>query len=309
VTPTNLNITTDHEHNKTLQQAYTQFAGVPRVCFNFFSAEDHQFYEDSIVTVLEKLSKSENVFLNLWGLTPMDYPISNKLVKVNPDPKDSSFIKHHTTFISNYIAERVLQRMKDVADAKLAETIFEGFRNPKHCSHAAQLFKMAAHRTFQHGFEIEAFLLTTDTTTTNNPLIMKIEGDPHRFFWLDVRACKGSRSVNPIYLNRYLIPWSKISNSVDAMWISEDTTVFIQMTKQLRHGMNFEGIFVLFEELPYNAKKNVCLLFVIPDDRSMESFHCQTINFPIGINDKDRKLVESFPQYVYCLSRQSIDCV
>ena len=239
----------------------------------------------------------------------MNYPISHKLVKVNPDPEDSSFTTHSTTFVSDHIAERVFECLKNVKDARLAETIFEGFRDPKRCAHAGQLFEMAAHRTFQHDFEIRASLLSTDATTKMNDLIIKIKGEPSHFFSLDVRASKGSRNVDPVYLNRYLIPWSKINNSMDAMWISKDTTVFLQMTKQLYHGMHFEGIWVLYKELPYNATKNVCLLFVIPGDVSMVSFHRQKINFPIGTNEEDRRLVESFPQYVYRLNRDRVDMV
>jgi hypothetical protein len=264
-------------------------------------------YENSIRDALDKLSTSENLFLKLQGLTPMDYPISHKLVKVDPDPENPPFIKHNSGFVSDYIAERVFERMKQVKDARLAETIFEGFRDPNRCANAAKLFEMAAHRTFQHGFEIVPSPLSTDVT--KKPLILKITGEPYHFFSLDVRATKYSRSVNPDYLNRYLIPWSKICNSVDAMWISKDATVFLQMTKQLRHGMNFEGIFVLYKELPYNACQNVCLLFVIPDDECMASFHRQKIHFPIGTNEEDRKLVEGFPQYVYRLSRERFNAV
>jgi hypothetical protein len=70
--------------------------------------------------------------------------------------------------------------------------------------------------------------------------------------------------------------------------------------------MDFKGISTLLDELPANAKNDIRLVFVVPDEQSTKSFERQTINFPVGVSEVAKKWVDSFPQYVYRLRREDI---
>jgi hypothetical protein len=82
-----------------------------------------------------------------------------------------------------------------------------------------------------------------------------------------------------------------------------DLKEYLHMTKERDRGMDFKGIVTILHELPANAKKDIRLLFVVPDGESMNSFERQAIYFPIGTSEEDKYMVARFAQYVYRLRR------
>src|SRR6266540_695562 len=99
---------------------------------------------------------------------------------------------------------------------------------------------------------------------------------------LSVRASKGSQKVDDKFLNQYLIPLSSTAETVDAVYISRDVTVFFQMT--VSPSLNLKGITELTNELPAFAKKRICIVFVVPDhDPTCKPYKCQKIVIPLGV--------------------------
>jgi hypothetical protein len=225
VTQTTQHVTTDAKHNVTLQLAYARYAGIPRVCMRFFSDAD-----DEIRAIQKALRdvKSFDTLLHAIN-TEVDYPAStsHRLVKV--EPENDSYTSESYEPVSEFVAGLVFEEIRKHKDAKLSDSIFENFRNPDKCGYAGILFETAAHHTFQqHDYEMKPTSITPDATI----LTIKISGIAHRFFSLDVREEKKySCNVSEKFLNRYFIPWPKTQDSVDALWISMDITVFFQMTK------------------------------------------------------------------------------
>jgi hypothetical protein len=55
VTPTTHDITIDAQHSATLQQAYVKYAGIPRICFSYFSGEVRKIRFNEIEKALDNI--------------------------------------------------------------------------------------------------------------------------------------------------------------------------------------------------------------------------------------------------------------
>jgi hypothetical protein len=121
VTPTTHNITIDAQHSATLQEAYVKYAGIPRICFSYFSEEVRKIRFNEVEKALDNIP-----WMAIKGLFPFRQDISRMIIKINP--VDDSFVTPFRKLISDYIAELLFERMKTVNDAKLSETIFEKIR-------------------------------------------------------------------------------------------------------------------------------------------------------------------------------------
>jgi hypothetical protein len=149
-------------------------------------------------------------------------------------------------------------------------------------------------------------ILLTPITPDARPLVLDIhEANPEvtrRFYTLSVRAAPGSRKADAKYFNQYLLPMSNTQESLEAVVITKDLTAFLQMTVSPKHGIRLKEILTLLDELPADAKSNLCIVFVLPsDDKETRSFKVQSIQSPQGASQEDITRVASIPQYVYRL--------
>jgi len=97
-----------------------------------------------------------------------------------------------------------------------------------------------------------------------------------------------------------MIPLVKNKEFIDSLWLSERATVFFQMTASAKPSTNSHGLVDLLDELPANAKQNVCIVYVVPaNDERTRNFKCQSIVHPTGMVADKCRAVEKYPQYVY----------
>ncbi len=120
------------------------------------------------------------------------------------------------------------------------------------------------------------------------------------FHKLSVRADRGSRNVGDRFLNQYLIPLSSTAEAIDAACIFKDVTVLFQITVSPSHALNLKGITELIDELPHNAKKRICIVFMVPDhDTTCRPYKRQNIDVPLGVPKPVSDPVVAYNQYVY----------
>jgi hypothetical protein len=100
--------------------------------------------------------------------------------------------------------------------------------------------------------------------------------------------------------NRYLTLVSKTKEPVDSLWISKDHTAFFQMTVNPEPGLNGHGMIELVHGLPHDAKKHLCIVWVVPsDDKRTKDFKSQKPTFPIGTPQAQIDEVTGYHQYLY----------
>jgi hypothetical protein len=159
---------------------------------------------------------------------------------------------------------------------------------------------MGVHRAFREGITFEA-LAMDDKVPALSLQINKAKGEAHGYFHtLSVRAGPGSCKVAEDVLHQYLIPLSSTAETIDAVYISENVTVLIQITISEPHDLNLKGILELIDELPYNAKRRICILFVVPQHETTTSnYKRQAIVFPPGTTKDVVTRVVGYNQYVY----------
>ena len=76
----------------------------------------------------------------------------------------------------------------------------------------------------------------------------------------------GSQNVHPDYLDLYMTPILEDESSVDALFISSayNATFLFQMTVSRDHPINFRGLDEVVKNLPVNAQKKICIVFIVP---------------------------------------------
>lgn len=120
------------------------------------------------------------------------------------------------------------------------------------------------------------------------------------FHKLSVRAEPGSRNVGDRFLNQYLIPLSSTAEAIDATCIFKDVTVLFQIAVSPSHPLNLKGITELIDELPHNAKKRICTVFIVPDhDTTCRPYKRQEITIPLGVPKSVSDPVVAYNQYIY----------
>ncbi|KIM82692.1 hypothetical protein PILCRDRAFT_88384 [Piloderma croceum F 1598] len=67
------------------------------------------------------------------------------------------------------------------------------------------------------------------------------------------------------FLGLYMVPIAESEPSIDALFISSAyTTLLFQMTVSDRHPVSFQGVDKIVNNLPAKARKDICIVFVIP---------------------------------------------
>jgi len=294
-------ITVEAGHDECLQEAYWKFAGIPRICYKAFSLSAMEEHIGKIDLALVNIKPIKDFARAMKGLLDFKQETSHHLVKMEPIP-DTHWKKSRSELKSSFISELVFKQVCLHQMTKLSEDISGLLLNPDSRGHAGRLFEPAAHRAFEKGMRIEPNAITPNAP----PLVLDIhKADPNiprRFYTLSVRAAPRSKTAHTKYFGQYLIPISKIQDSVDAVVIYKYFTVFLQITVTAKHGIKLDGILDLLKELPANAKKELFIVFVLPsDDKETRSFGRQKIITRQGASAKDIALVSSIPQYVYRL--------
>jgi hypothetical protein len=76
---------------------------------------------------------------------------------------------------------------------------------------------------------------------------------------LSIRACKFSDAVGAEHYHRYMIPFKKTQESIDAVLLTKDTTVLFQITVSPTHRLNLHEIIGIRNQLPANAQRTYAL--------------------------------------------------
>jgi hypothetical protein len=183
---------------------------------------------------------------------------------------------------------------------KIRDSIDSLLRNPNARSWGGKLFERAVHRAFREGIELEPEAMDDDAPPLRIQ-IKKVESEAGGYFhMLSVRASPGSRNVGEEFLNQYLIPLSSTAETIDSVNILKDVTVLFQMTVSPFHSLNLKGITELTNELPANAKKRICIVFVVPDyETTRKPYKRQNIVIPDGVPKHVSDPVVAYKQYVY----------
>jgi len=213
------------------------------------------------------------------------------------EPTDDTWRDQVTDLLSTHVAELVYDRISLYNTRSICDSIDFVLRMPDACSWGGKLFELGVHRVFRKGIKFEAQPL-------DDALIVEIKTAKREsscyFHTLSVRAKPGSRKVGNQFLNQYLVPLSSTREAIDAAYISDDVTVFFQMTVFPSHKLNLEGITELTDELTAAAKKRICIVFVVPDHEiTVRNYQRQTIVHPIGADQDVLERAMGYKQCVY----------
>jgi hypothetical protein len=262
---------------------------------------------DKIQEALKNMPSIKSFIRSTSGTMPFKDATSHTLVRIEP-VKDSDWKRTETELISEYISNIVFEHIRLHEAANISESIMGLLRSPDARGYGGKLFEQAVHRKFRAGCRFEPQPLTEGAPRIFID-ILKVDKEADGYFYtLSVRAKKGSRDVHAKYLNQYLIPVSKTQESVDAVWMSNECTAFLQMTVSPQHAVKLLEITTLTNELPFNATQNVCIVFVVPKgDKSTLDFKPQSIVYPVGTLDDVVKKVLGYPQYVFYFDLDSVN--
>lgn len=295
--------TLDVDHCRRLQEAYTIFRGIPRLCFRSLTAIGLDAQLVVINQALNEIKSVDDFIRATTGQVPFNPNTSHRLVRV--EPMDARWLRTRTELMSNRIAELVFQRIRMVTKAPLSETLVQCLADPDAHAKAGILFEHAAHFSIRKGLTLSMTSLSSGTklqVCIPVTSVQKTEKSHH--YSLAIRETSGSQKVHPDFLNLYLTPISKTERSIDALFISPAYITFLfQMTVSRHHPINFRGLDEVIRNLPAKAQKDIRFVFIIPARGSLgEEFEgiqsTQSIDTP---HNADRDKVErfkGFPQYV-----------
>ena len=202
--------------------------------------------------------------------------------------------------LSEYVANLVDERIKLHQSMTIRSAIDRLLRTPQAREWAGNLFEKAIHRRFRSGITFHPEAMDGNSL----PLEIKVnlirsEVDGY-FHTLSVRKEARSRKATINFFNQYLIPFSSTAETIDSVYISKNVTVLFQVTVSASHNLNLKGITELTDELPFEVKKRICIVFVLPDhDMTLKPYKCQTIIVPTGTTEDIVAKVLGYPQYVY----------
>ena len=232
------------------------------------------------------------------GPMPFKTKASHALVRM--EPTGDKWDDQITDLLTDHVAGLVLDRIDLHNTLKIRDAIDSLLRNPNARSWGGKLFERAVHRAFRKGIELEPEAMDDDAPPLHIQ-IKKVESEAGGYFHkLSVRATPGSRNVGEEFLNQYLIPLSSTAETIDSVNILKDVTVLFQMTVSPSHSLNLKGITELTNELPANAKKRICIVFVVPDhETTRKPYKRQNIVNPDGVPKHVSDPVVAYKQYVY----------
>ncbi len=219
---------------------------------------------------------------------------------VRLEPQNATWMDHTTRMLSDHVTRLIYEKIRQHETMRIRDSIESLLLTSRGRGWGGQLFEMAVHRVLRDGFTFEprsmdarAPRLRVKIKKTN----LEAGGYFHK---LSVRAEAGSRSVGDRFLNQYLIPLSSTTKAIDAACILKDVTVLFQITVSPSDALNLKGITELIDELPHNAKKRVCIVFIVPDhDTTCRPYKRQNIDVPLGVPKAVSDPVVRYNQYVY----------
>ena len=281
--------------DERLLDLFTIFRGIPRRCFRALFGEE-VLERQTINAAIDEIQSITEFAEASSGPLPFKKASSHVLVRV--EPTDGWWGNPVTELLSEYVANLVYERIKLHQTMTIRSSIDHLLRTPQARGWAGNLFEKAIHRRFRRGitFHPEAM--------DENSLPLEIKIDPARseadgyFHTLSVRKEARSRKVAIDFLNQYLVPLSSTAETIDSVYISKDVTVLFQITVSASHDLNLKGISELTDELPFQAKQRICIVFVLPDhDTSLKPYKRQRIAVPTGKSDVTN--AKGYHQYVY----------
>ncbi len=270
---------------ETLRVAYTKLSGTPRRCFQALRPNGDEHEMEKIKHAINDIKNLKDFADSANGFLPFKNKGSHALVRM--EPTDDTWRDQITDLLSTHVAELVYERINLHNTISIRDSIDFLLRTPNARSWGGELFELGVHRVFRKGIKFEARPMDDDVP----PLIVEIKTAEREssgyFHTLSARAEPGFRKLGDEFLNEYLFPLSSTQETIDAVYISGDVTVFFQMTVSPSHNLNLKGITELTDELPAAAKKRIFIVFVV---RSCKPYKRQKIVVPLGV---DRDVVET----------------
>jgi hypothetical protein len=135
----------DEDHCTRLQEAYSIFRGILRLCFRSLTPAGLDGQWALIHHALGDIKSMDNFICATTGQLPFVPNMSHCLVRI--EPVDDRWLKTRTELLSDCIAELVFKRIRMVTMARLSETLVQYLANPGAHSKAGILFEHAAHFT------------------------------------------------------------------------------------------------------------------------------------------------------------------
>jgi hypothetical protein len=283
-------------HDEKLLEMFTMLRGIPRRCFRALFGEELEV--KAIKDAIGDIQSIEEFIMAASGPIPFKKLTSHVLVRT--EPTDAQWGNPHTELLSEYVASLVYDRINLHHSMTIRNSIDCLLRTPKARGWGGNLFERAIHRRFRAGITLHPNGMDDDSPTLDIE-IKPVESEAGGYFHtLSVRKEARSRKVAITFLNQYLIPLSSTAETIDSVYISKDVTVLFQITVSPSHDLNLKGITELTDELPFEAKKRICIVFVVPDhETTTKSYKRQMIVVPAGMpTDMVSKVVE-YHQYVH----------
>ena len=284
--------------SEALRDAYTKLSGIPRRCFRALRPDGDEHEMKKIERAINNIKNLKDFADSTTGPLPFRNKMSRALVRM--EPTDNTWKDQITDLLSTHVAELMYERISLQNTISIRDSIDFLLRTPDARSWGGKMFELGVHRVFRKGIKFEPRPMDDDAP----PLTVEIKTAEREssgyFHTLSVRARPGPRKVGDKFLNHYLVPLSSTQETVDAVYISDDVTVFFQMTVSPSHNLNLEGITELTNELPAAAKKRICIVFIVPDHEiTVKNYQRQTIVCPIEVDQDAVETVVGYKQYVY----------
>ena len=234
----------------------------------------------------------------------MSFHQSESHVLVRIEPTDDKWGDPVTNLLSDFVAELVFKRIRLYYHTTICQSLDNLLRYPNTRGWAGKLFEQAVHRRFRRGIKFSPQVMGSSSAALDIQIDEVNDEAECYFHTLAVRTTARSRKVAVNFLNQYLIPLSSTAETIDSVYISRDVTVFFQITVSPSHDLNLKGITELTDELPHDAKKRVCIVFVLPDRvTTVRPYKRQKIVSPAGVLNS---VAEGYPQYVFYVDMNDI---
>lgn len=290
-------------HDEKLLEMFTMLRGIPRRCLRALFGEELEV--KAIKDAISQIRSIDEFSMAASGSIPFKELTSHVLVRI--EPTDAQWGNPHTELLSEYVTSLVYDRINLHHTMTIRNSIDCLLRTPEARGWGGSLFEMAIHRRFRAGIRLHPNGMD-DNSPTLDIEINPVESEAGGYFHtLSVRKEARSRKVAITFLNQYLIPLSSTAEAIDSVYISKDVTVLFKITVTPSHDLNLKGITELTDELPFEAKKRICIVFVVPDhETTMKPYKRQMIVAPAGTPEDIVSKVVEYHQYVHYASMNEI---
>ena len=283
---------------RDLSSMYHDYAGVPQVCY-----ASRNSAMQKLRYIIDELMRLKPVLIGVMsGSMPFSNHASHKVVRIEPK-LETGYTETYAEFLSNHVAELTMKAMENWRHADVVDMFDKFLGTAAACGFTGKMFEQLVHRKFRDSYEFMPQAMTHPMHGQLPLFKMKI-CTTDVFIQLNVQAYIGSRDVGAEHYYRYYIPQTKTKESLDAVLFTQFFTVLFQITVSPTHPINLQGIIDILREIPANAKKDVRIVFMVPDgDPSVQNYRHQTICMrPTGYDADEKDMVEHFPQYVYYIN-------